>query len=71
MLSSLQELDKEEGTLLCLEAALHNQLNCLKVEELALESMISSQGGTETLHLNGYVICRCIWTMKPQSIKPH
>uniref|UniRef100_A0A8C0CFW2 Uncharacterized protein n=1 Tax=Balaenoptera musculus TaxID=9771 RepID=A0A8C0CFW2_BALMU len=42
MLSRLQELRKEEETLLRLKAALHDQLNRLKVEELALQSMISS-----------------------------
>ncbi|XP_040596103.1 snRNA-activating protein complex subunit 5 [Mesocricetus auratus] len=49
MLSRLQELRKEEETLLRLKAALHDQLNRLKVEELALQSMISSRRGTETL----------------------
>lgn len=44
MLSRLQELRKEEETLLRLKAALHDQLNRLKVEELALRSMISSPG---------------------------
>ncbi|XP_023613567.1 snRNA-activating protein complex subunit 5 isoform X3 [Myotis lucifugus] len=43
MLSRLQELRKEEETLLRLKAALHDQLNRLKVEELALQSMISSR----------------------------
>ncbi|KAM4676735.1 snRNA-activating protein complex subunit 5 [Discoglossus pictus] len=42
MLSRLQELKKEEETLLKIKAALHDQLNRLKVEELALQSMISS-----------------------------
>ncbi|KAG6938760.1 small nuclear RNA activating complex polypeptide 5, partial [Chelydra serpentina] len=42
MLSRLQELRKEEETLLRVKAALHDQLNRLKVEELALQSMISS-----------------------------
>ncbi|XP_021509889.1 snRNA-activating protein complex subunit 5 [Meriones unguiculatus] len=46
MLSRLQELRKEEETLLRLKAVLHDQLNRLKVEELALQSMISSRGGT-------------------------
>ncbi|XP_040081749.1 snRNA-activating protein complex subunit 5 isoform X2 [Oryx dammah] len=45
MLSRLQELRKEEETLLRLKAALHDQLNRLKVEELALQSMISSRRG--------------------------
>ncbi|KAK2508596.1 hypothetical protein MC885_013944 [Smutsia gigantea] len=45
MLSRLQELRKEEETLLRLKAALHDQLNRLKVEELALQSMISSRKG--------------------------
>ncbi|XP_013202041.1 snRNA-activating protein complex subunit 5 isoform X1 [Microtus ochrogaster] len=49
MLSRLQELRKEEETLLRLKAALHDQLNRLKVEEMALQSMISSHRGTETL----------------------
>ncbi|XP_004421781.1 snRNA-activating protein complex subunit 5 [Diceros bicornis minor] len=40
MLSRLQELRKEEETLLRLKAALHDQLNRLKVEEMALQSMI-------------------------------
>lgn len=48
MLSRLQELRKEEETLLRLKAALHDQLNRLKVEELALQSMINSRGD-ETL----------------------
>ncbi|KAM9586111.1 snRNA-activating protein complex subunit 5 isoform 2-T2 [Trichechus inunguis] len=49
MLSRLQELRKEEETLLRLKAALHDQLNRLKVEELALQSMINSRGGDEML----------------------
>uniref|UniRef100_A0A8C6CHS3 Small nuclear RNA activating complex polypeptide 5 n=1 Tax=Moschus moschiferus TaxID=68415 RepID=A0A8C6CHS3_MOSMO len=49
MLSRLQELRKEEETLLRLKAALHDQLNRLKVEELALQSMISSRRGGEML----------------------
>ncbi|KAG8506207.1 snRNA-activating protein complex subunit 5 [Galemys pyrenaicus] len=47
MLSRLQELRKEEETLLKLKAALHDQLNRLKVEEMALQSMISSARGDE------------------------
>nr|XP_004662615.2 snRNA-activating protein complex subunit 5 [Jaculus jaculus] len=47
MLSRLQELRKEEETLLRLKAALHDQLNRLKVEELALQSMISARKGDE------------------------
>ncbi|XP_037358664.1 snRNA-activating protein complex subunit 5 isoform X2 [Talpa occidentalis] len=47
MLSRLQELRKEEETLLRLKAALHDQLNRLKVEEMALQSMISSARGDE------------------------
>ncbi|KAM5292514.1 snRNA-activating protein complex subunit 5 isoform 1-T1 [Ctenodactylus gundi] len=47
MLSRLQELRKEEETLLRLKAALHDQLNRLKVEELALRSMISSTDGNK------------------------
>uniref|UniRef100_A0A8C5MEK0 Small nuclear RNA activating complex polypeptide 5 n=1 Tax=Leptobrachium leishanense TaxID=445787 RepID=A0A8C5MEK0_9ANUR len=43
MLSRLQELKKEEETLLKIKAALHDQLNRLKVEELALQSMINSR----------------------------
>ncbi|NP_001165280.1 small nuclear RNA activating complex, polypeptide 5 b [Xenopus laevis] len=43
MLSRLQELKKEEETLLKIKAALHDQLNRLKVEELALQSMISTR----------------------------
>ncbi|XP_066492705.1 snRNA-activating protein complex subunit 5 [Tiliqua scincoides] len=46
MLSRLQELRKEEETLLRVKAALHDQLNRLKVEELALQSMISAREGT-------------------------
>lgn len=49
MLSRLQELRKEEETLLRLKAALHDQLNRLKVEELALQSMINSRRGDEAL----------------------
>uniref|UniRef100_A0A8D0H2I8 Small nuclear RNA activating complex polypeptide 5 n=1 Tax=Sphenodon punctatus TaxID=8508 RepID=A0A8D0H2I8_SPHPU len=45
MLSRLQELRKEEETLLRVKAALHDQLNRLKVEELALQSMINSREG--------------------------
>ncbi|XP_069851186.1 snRNA-activating protein complex subunit 5 [Dipodomys merriami] len=47
MLSRLQELRKEEETLLRLKAALHDQLNRLKVEELALQSMINCRRGDE------------------------
>ncbi|NXE74485.1 SNPC5 protein, partial [Cochlearius cochlearius] len=43
MLSRLQELRKEEETLLRVKAALHEQLTRLRVEELALQSMISSR----------------------------
>ncbi|XP_029430509.1 snRNA-activating protein complex subunit 5 [Rhinatrema bivittatum] len=43
MLSRLQELKKEEETLLRVKAALHDQLTRLKVEEMALQSMISSR----------------------------
>ncbi|OXB51327.1 hypothetical protein ASZ78_007465 [Callipepla squamata] len=43
MLSRLQELRKEEETLLRVKAALHEQLTRLKVEELALRSMIRSR----------------------------
>ncbi|KAM6119180.1 snRNA-activating protein complex subunit 5 isoform 1-T1 [Pterocles gutturalis] len=43
MLSRLQELRKEEETLLRVKAALHDQLTRLKVEELALQSIISSR----------------------------
>ncbi|XP_004578392.2 snRNA-activating protein complex subunit 5 isoform X1 [Ochotona princeps] len=47
MLSRLQELRKEEETLLKLKAVLHDQLNRLKVEELALQAMINSGRGEE------------------------
>ncbi|NXD78550.1 SNPC5 protein, partial [Halcyon senegalensis] len=43
MLSRLQELRKEEETLLRVRAALHDQLTRLKVEELALQSMIRAR----------------------------
>ncbi|NXY87674.1 SNPC5 protein, partial [Alcedo cyanopectus] len=43
MLSRLQELRKEEETLLRLRAALHDQLTRLKVEELALQSLIRAR----------------------------
>ncbi|XP_015728815.1 snRNA-activating protein complex subunit 5 [Coturnix japonica] len=43
MLSRLQELRREEETLLRVKAALHEQLTRLKVEELALQSMIRSR----------------------------
>ncbi|XP_034758047.1 snRNA-activating protein complex subunit 5-like [Acipenser ruthenus] len=43
MLSRLQELKKEEETLLKVKALLLDQLNRLKVEELALQSMISTE----------------------------
>ncbi|NXP47129.1 SNPC5 protein, partial [Heliornis fulica] len=46
MLSRLQELHKEEETLLRVKAALHDQLTRLKVEELALQSLIKA--GEET-----------------------
>ncbi|XP_054858769.1 snRNA-activating protein complex subunit 5 [Eublepharis macularius] len=49
MLSRLQELRKEEETLLRIKAALHDQLNRLKVEELALQSMISAREGNVTV----------------------
>ncbi|XP_061451115.1 snRNA-activating protein complex subunit 5 [Rhineura floridana] len=49
MLSRLQELRKEEETLLRVKAALHDQLNRLKVEELALQSMISAREGNMTI----------------------
>ncbi|NXK09461.1 SNPC5 protein, partial [Herpetotheres cachinnans] len=42
MLSRLQELRNEEETLLRVKAALRDQLTRLKVEELALQSMIRS-----------------------------
>ncbi|NWT68543.1 SNPC5 protein, partial [Prunella himalayana] len=42
MLSRLQELRREEETLLRVKAALHDQLRRLRVEELALQSMISA-----------------------------
>ncbi|TRZ23633.1 hypothetical protein HGM15179_003432 [Zosterops borbonicus] len=45
MLSRLQELRREEETLLRVKAALHDQLRRLRVEELALQSMI--QAGEE------------------------
>ncbi|XP_072470804.1 snRNA-activating protein complex subunit 5 [Notamacropus eugenii] len=50
MLSRLQELRKEEETLLRVKAALHDQLNRLKVEELALQSIISSRDGERMTH---------------------
>ncbi|NXI09759.1 SNPC5 protein, partial [Irena cyanogastra] len=40
MLRRLQELRREEETLLRVKAALHDQLRRLRVEELALQSMI-------------------------------
>ncbi|XP_049634496.1 snRNA-activating protein complex subunit 5 [Suncus etruscus] len=49
MLSRLQELRKEEETLLRLKAALHDQLNRLKVEEMALQAMINSARGDSML----------------------
>ncbi|KAE8618479.1 hypothetical protein XENTR_v10009395 [Xenopus tropicalis] len=50
MLSRLQELKKEEETLLKIKAALHDQLNRLKVEELALQSMISTRDEQDLSH---------------------
>nr|XP_020855015.1 snRNA-activating protein complex subunit 5-like isoform X1 [Phascolarctos cinereus] len=50
MLSWLQELCKEEETLLRVKAVLHDQLNRLKVEELALQSIISSKEGEGMTH---------------------
>ncbi|XP_065497850.1 snRNA-activating protein complex subunit 5 isoform X1 [Caloenas nicobarica] len=49
MLSRLQELRKEEETLLRVKAALHDQLRRLRVEELALQSMIRSREGNDTV----------------------
>ncbi|XP_056674280.1 snRNA-activating protein complex subunit 5-like [Monodelphis domestica] len=49
MLSRLQELRKEEETLLRVKA-LHDQLNQLKVEELDLQSIISSREGNGMTH---------------------
>ncbi|KAJ8344460.1 hypothetical protein SKAU_G00317890 [Synaphobranchus kaupii] len=43
MLSRLQELKKEEETLLKIKAMLQDQLNRLKFEEGALRSMINAQ----------------------------
>uniref|UniRef100_A0A8C3P0E2 Small nuclear RNA activating complex polypeptide 5 n=1 Tax=Cyanoderma ruficeps TaxID=181631 RepID=A0A8C3P0E2_9PASS len=43
MLSRLQELRREEETLLRVKAALHDQLRRLRVEELALQSMIQAR----------------------------
>ncbi|XP_030046321.1 snRNA-activating protein complex subunit 5 [Microcaecilia unicolor] len=51
MLSRLQELKKEEETLLRVKAALQDQLNRLKVEEMALQSMI------RTRETNGPIPC--------------
>ncbi|KAJ8252280.1 hypothetical protein COCON_G00215920 [Conger conger] len=45
MLSRLQELKKEEETLLKIKAMLQDQLNRLKFEEGALRSMINAQNG--------------------------
>nr|XP_056721936.1 snRNA-activating protein complex subunit 5 [Euleptes europaea] len=53
MLSRLQELRKEEETLLRVKAALHDQLNRLKVEELALQSMISAREENVTVSSAG------------------
>ncbi|CAI9563795.1 unnamed protein product [Staurois parvus] len=47
MLSRLQELKKEEETLLKIKAALNDQLNRLKVEELTLQSIISAGEGQD------------------------
>ncbi|NXJ90268.1 SNPC5 protein, partial [Corythaixoides concolor] len=49
MLSRLQELRKEEETLLRVRAALHEQLTRLKVEELALQSLIRSRAENVTV----------------------
>ncbi|XP_016050042.1 snRNA-activating protein complex subunit 5 [Erinaceus europaeus] len=48
MLSRLQELRKEEDSLLRLKAALHDQLNRLKVEEMTLRAVVASatEGGS-------------------------
>lgn len=45
MLSCLQVLCEEE-MLLWVKTTLHKQLTCLKVEELALQSMFSPASGT-------------------------
>ncbi|XP_043933807.1 snRNA-activating protein complex subunit 5 [Protopterus annectens] len=50
MLSRLQELKKEEESLLKIKAALHDQLNRLKVEELALRSMISLREENDSMY---------------------
>ncbi|NXS44840.1 SNPC5 protein, partial [Balaeniceps rex] len=51
MLSRLQELRREEETLLRVKAALHDQLTRLKVEELALQSMIRTREENVTVPL--------------------
>ncbi|XP_030621537.1 snRNA-activating protein complex subunit 5 [Chanos chanos] len=48
MLSRLQELKKEEETLLKIKVMLQDQLNRLKFEEGALKSMINAQSEENT-----------------------
>ncbi|KAK3549214.1 hypothetical protein QTP70_034210 [Hemibagrus guttatus] len=48
MLSRLQELKKEEETLLKIKVMLQDQLNRLKFEEGALKSLISAQSEEST-----------------------
>ncbi|KAM6409895.1 snRNA-activating protein complex subunit 5 [Rhynochetos jubatus] len=55
MLSRLQELRKEEETLLRVKAALHDQLTRLKVEELALQSLIRSREENVTVSASAVV----------------
>ncbi|XP_055517333.1 snRNA-activating protein complex subunit 5 [Leucoraja erinacea] len=49
MLSRLQELKKEEEALLKIKSTLQDQLNRLKVEELALRSMIMTKDEGHTV----------------------
>ncbi|XP_051896420.1 snRNA-activating protein complex subunit 5 [Pristis pectinata] len=53
MLSRLQELKKEEEALLKLKTTLQDQLNRLKVEELALRSMIVTKEEGDTVGNDG------------------
>ncbi|XP_062922630.1 snRNA-activating protein complex subunit 5 [Mobula hypostoma] len=53
MLSRLQELKKEEEALLKIKTTLQDQLNRLKVEELALRSMITTKEQGDTVDNDG------------------
>ncbi|XP_054069728.1 snRNA-activating protein complex subunit 5 isoform X2 [Rissa tridactyla] len=78
MLSRLQELRKEEETLLRVKAALHDQLTRLRVEELALQSMIrageeaaAAAAPAEEPHGGGWEIPALYWRSISSPIIKH